>query len=607
MELRNIIEDIKRTVDQQAVKGLIERDLGLKLKNNKCLCFLHHETNPSMSFDKKNKKFKCFSCGQSYDIFNHYQEFYNKNFVGAVKSIIEDFNLNIELESFKSERKIKKEPSKYKKYTEHIQSYLNKRGISNKTIDYVGIKEYKDNVVFEYRNELGEHIANKYRRTKKGDKKQPKMWFEKDTNINTLYNMDKIDITKPLLITEGEIDTLAAIESGYKNSVSVPTGCNSTEWIDTNWTFLEQFNEIVIWFDNDEPGVKGAKDISNRLPNNIVKIATHDRAKDVNEVLHKFGRSEVLKTIEEAYTPTIEGITTLDMVEDFNIYETETLKLGVEYIDKKIVGLVFGSLNILTGKNASGKSTILNQIYIAEAIKQGYKIFLFSGELVNSNVKYWLLQTLANEEQFETYENLSGFTYKKVGSIAKGNIVKDLQDKFYLYDSDNTNIDKLLEKMIILAKRYNVRIFILDNLMMIRNPEIKDKYEAKTDITMRLKNFAKKYNSIVHLVAHPRKTYDNNISKEDISGTGDITNLADYITSIVRANEEERNEGELNGWGYDATLTILKNRHTGVEVGKKLKFDIERKRFYSENKEELNSRYLEHENIFDFYEFEGDF
>ena len=66
--MKNIIEDIKRYIDSEAVKNKIALDLGLKFKNNKCLCFLHSESNPSMAFDSKKKKFKCFSCGQSYDI-----------------------------------------------------------------------------------------------------------------------------------------------------------------------------------------------------------------------------------------------------------------------------------------------------------------------------------------------------------------------------------------------------------------------------------------------------------------------------------------------------------------------------------------------------------
>lgn len=584
MNLKNIVDDIKKYIDAEQVKNKIALDLGLKFKNNKCLCFLHSESNPSMSFDVKKKKFKCFSCGQSYDIFNHYQQYYNLSFLEALKSIVRDFNLNIDIIINETDRKPKKSPTKHENYNKNILTYCEKRNISKDTIDYVGVKENNNCVVFEYRNELGEHLANKYRKTKKSE--GPKMWFEKGTNVNTLFNMDKINISEPLLITEGEFDCLSAIESGFKNAVSIPSGVNGTnEWITSNWTFIEQFEEVIIWFDNDEAGIKGAREVFNRLPNSSVKIVRCEVANDINELLHKYGKLAVLKQIEKASTPVLEGVATLDMIEDFDVHEAETLKTGIEYIDDKLVGMVFGSLNVLSGRNGSGKSTILNQIYIAEAINQGYKTFLFSGELIGGNVKYWLLQTLANEEQFAEYTAKDGHKYKKVTIQAKEKIINDMKDRFFLYDTDDYRIETIIEKMTILAKRYGVRVFVIDNLMTIES-SVKDKYEAETDVVKKLKNFAKKYNSIVHLVAHPRKSMNDEIEKDDVAGSANITNLADYVTTISRAKDDVVE--------YDAILKILKNRHTGVNVGKKLMFSIERKRFYSsETEKELNKRYLD--------------
>ena len=581
--MKNTIEDIKRYIDAEQVKNKIASDLGLKFKNNKCLCFLHSESNPSMAFDSKKKKFKCFSCGQSYDIFNHYQEHYNQSFLEASKSIVRDFNLNIDIIINGTDRKLKKAPTKHNNYTENILSYCEKRNISKSTIDYVGVKENNNCVVFEYKNELGEHLANKYRKTKKSE--GPKMWFEKGTNVNTLFNMDKVNVSEPLLITEGEFDCLSAIESGFKNTVSIPSGVNGTnEWITSNWTFIEQFEEIIIWFDNDEAGIKGAREVFNRLPNASVKIVRCEIANDINELLHKYGKLAILKQIEKATTPTLEGVATLDMIEDFDVHEAETLKTGIDYIDDKLIGMVFGSLNVLSGKNGSGKSTILNQIYIAEAINQGYKTFLFSGELIGGNVKYWLLQTLANEEQFAEYTAKDGHKYKKVTMQGKEKIIQDMKDRFFLYDNDDYRIEAIIEKMTILAKRYGVRVFIIDNLMTLES-SLKDKYEAGTDTVKKLKNFAKKYNAIVHLVAHPRKSMNENISKDDVSGSANITNLADYVTVIERNFDKDKE--------YDASLNILKNRHTGVNVEMKLKFNIERKRFYSPSLNELSKRYLD--------------
>ena len=160
-----------------------------------------------------------------------------------------------------------------------------------------------------------------------------------------------------------------------------------------------------------------------------------------------------------------------------------------------------------------------------------------------------------------------------------------MKDRFFLYDNDDYRIEAIIEKMTVLAKRYGVRVFVIDNLMTVES-SLKDKYEAETDIVKKLKNFAKKYNALVHLVAHPRKSMNDEIEKDDVAGSANITNLADYVTTISRAKDDVVE--------YDAILKILKNRHTGVNVGKRLMFNIERKRFYSsETGKELNKRYLD--------------
>ena len=112
------------------------------------------------------------------------------------------------------------------------------------------------------------------------------------------------------------------------------------------------------------------------LSNDSVKIVNYTKHNDINETLYKEGKEEILEAIEKAQAPVIEGIYTLDNIEDFNIYEAEKLKTGFNAIDDKIIGMVFGSLNIFTGRNGAGKSTILNQMYLGEAIRQGYKCFI---------------------------------------------------------------------------------------------------------------------------------------------------------------------------------------------------------------------------------------
>ena len=583
MDIKKIIDDIKFQISPDEVKNKIATELNLKLdRSNKCLCFNHNEKVPSMSFDSKGKKFRCFSCGYTYDIFNHYQEHHGKSFIEAIKLIISDFNINTDKVFIETDRKATKPPTIHKNDISKALEYINKRKISESTVKYANIKEDdKGNIVFEYKNELGEHVSNKYRPARKinKDKKELKMWFERDTNINTLYLMDKANPIDPLVICEGEFDALSLIEAGYKNVVSVPTGCKSTEWININWTWLEQFEEAILWFDNDEAGKEGTKEVFNRLPNKIVKVVYSDLCNDINEILFKHGKEAVLKELNKASIPLIEGVKSTKQISTFNIYEAETVQLGIRKLDERIVGIPMGSLTIITGRSGEGKSTISNQFFIGEAIRQNYKTFLFSGELTESNAKGWLLDTLANKEDLLEFTNRRGYKYKKISSNAINRIDDFLVDKFYLYTDEDYDIDKVLGKMEVMAKRYGVKIFCLDNLMVIENDE-SDELKAQTKIVKRLKSFAKKYNAVVHLIAHPKKPQNGQVGlgKFDVSGSANITNLADYVIIIERVKDEEDNTKDKH-----TTFTIDKDRYMGNRLGIELLFDKDRRRFYCKN------------------------
>lgn len=610
--MKNIVSDIKKQLSGDLIKNKIVSDLGLEFKNNKCKCFMHGEKNPSMAFDNKNNRFKCFSCGGTYDIFDHYQKSKGLDFIGATKEIVSDFNLMVDLFIKGQDKKPLKPPTTHESDMSKVVEYVNTRKISKSTIEYVGLKSENGNIVFEYRNQYGTHISNKYRPAKKLSKGDLKMWFEKDTNANTLFNMDKVNIDKPLVICEGEFDCLSMIEAGVLNSVSVPTGCHSTEWIEVNWDFIKQFDEVVICFDNDKAGIKGAREISSRLENDTIKIANIENYNDVNEVLFKLGKDEIIKIIRSAEELDIEGIVTLDQISDFDIYEAEKVKTGFKAIDEAIVGMVMGSLNVFTGFNGSGKSTMLNQILIGEAMAQGFKCFLFSGELTKENVRYWLMQTIANEEHYSEFTSKEGVIYNKVSNSGKSLIEKYSKDKVFIYN-DDYDVETVISKMEKMAKKKGVKVFVIDNLMTLECDKYVDELQQQKYIIKSLKNFAKKFNVIVHLVAHPKKQQRGQIGilKDDIAGTGNITNLADYVTSVIRVEEEVKEKIVADGAiSYDAEFHVLKNRHTGKLPKVALKFDSERKRFWS-NKSELDRDYgyytIEYSSQENFIEVEGGF
>lgn len=283
-------------------------------------------------------------------------------------------------------------------------------------------------------------------------------------------------------------------------------------------------------------------------------------------------------------------ITTLDKVNIVDIYTIEKIPTGFKCIDDKLLGFVMGSLNIITGYNGNGKSTFLNQMCISESLSQGYKVFAYSPELINSNFKSWLYPTLANDEHF-IEKTFKGHSYKTLGSIGIKYIDKWIKDKLYIYTDDSITTDEtqLLIDMDRMAKQ-GVKIFIIDNLMKIDlKDSYKNEYMAQKVFVNKLKNFSRKYGAIVHLVAHPRKPQQGNskVTKYDVAGTGDITNLADYALSIKKNSEKEKKKDPTL---KDAYVEILKDRMRGYEFGVDLNFSKYRRRFYSDNYE-LNKDY----------------
>ena len=154
-----------------------------------------------------------------------------------------------------------------------------------------------------------------------------------------------------------------------------------------------------------------------------------------------------------------------------------------------------------------------------------------------------------------------------------------LEDKFYLYTEEDYTIKSIIAKMEIMAKRYGVKVFCIDNLMVTENDE-KEELRNQTEIVKMLKSFAKKYNCIVHLVAHPRKVQNGQmgLDKSDISGSANITNLADYVMIVQRIKDEEDNTKDKH-----TILTIDKDRYMGTRLGIELLFDKDRRRFYCKN------------------------
>ena len=591
---RELIDDAKRKMGNKSAVT-IAQDLGFEQfdeRNLKALCYWHREDTPSLVWDPKLNRYHCFGCSRNYDIVDHYMDFHSLTFIEAVERLFGE--TGIEYKFGEKHVKTKREyryPYREDNDKSKVYEYYALRKISKETLDYcdVGADE-QGNAAFHYYDTNDVLTTVKYRPSRKLNKGETKIWCQKHADTTQLlFNMNRINPSQPLLICEGEADALATIESGYKNVVSVPFGAGSEGWIEECWDWLEQFEKIIIWSDNDPEGVKMKKSVIPRLgqwrcyevdPPTTVEIDGElKRIKDINEVLYFYGEEKVLEVISNAKEIPITHVVDLADVQDFDWENSEGLYSGFDEFDRWIHKFFFGCLCVITGINSSGKSVLVNQMCIAEPLSQGYDVFAFAGELTKPQLKSWLEWNFAGRKNITIVDNY----IKKVIPTAKKLIVDWYKGRIFLYDNDiDYTVTSILMKMEELARRKGVKVFVIDNLMMVDLECSSDTiWQKQKEFTIKLVNFANKYNALVFLIAHPRKVEAiRRLNKLEISGSGDITNLSSYVLAIHRYTKEERKKTD-----YDCVIDLFKNRITGTQdKSLDVYFDTMSYRFYTDER-----------------------
>ena len=157
------------------------------------------------------------------------------------------------------------------------------------------------------------------------------------------------------------------------------------------------------------------------------------------------------------------------------------------------------------------------------------------------------------------------------------------RDKFFLYDNmmGAINTEAVIKVFEYAARRYNCKVFLADNLMMLVSGSESEYYRNQSEFIKAAANFAKKFDCHMHIVAHPRKT-NGRLTKMDAGGSGDITNLSDNVFSVHRMTEEDKIDKDMVKFhDCDNLVDIFKNRFSGrQEITIGLKFDQTCKRFY---------------------------
>ena len=446
--------------------------------------------------------------------------------------------------------------------------YMESRGISKAVTERYHITCRKDRpeiLVFPFYDENGIMQFVKYRNTQHSKEKGgSKEWCESNCKP-ILFGMDQCDPeqSKTLVMTEGQIDSLSCTEAGILNAVSVPTGKNGFTWVPYCWDFLQRFNTLIIFGDCERGEITLLTDMAARFHGKVMHVREEDYrgCKDANDILRKYGATAIREAVERAETVLSSNIERLCDVVRKDLSKMERFSSGIEALDRTIGGFYLGQLILLTGERGNGKSTLSSQFGIM-AIRAGYSVFFYSGELMDWYFRGWFELQAAGPDYINAMQHPNGFTdYLVDGSIIPA-MVGWYKDKAYLYSaSDVPDEDAgLLEAMEKAVVQYGCKVLFIDNLMTaIEDDTATDLYRQQSGFVRKLAAMAKRLNVLIFLVVHPRKRVSNDFQNDDIAGSGNITNLADVVLRYDRPDRDESYSPDTS----ERSLTILKNRLTG--------------------------------------------
>ncbi len=533
----------------------------------------------SFSINLTSGKFKCLrsTCGVSGNMITLSRDF--------------DFSLGSAADEYYRPRRQYRRlrtPEKPIEPKPEAMAYLAGRGISDRVIKkyQVTVQTGHPNIlVFPFLDPAGRMEFIKYRKIDYDrEKDKNKEWCESGCRP-ILFGMEQCNGKfDRMVITEGQIDSLSVAAAGIENAVSVPNGAKGFTWVPYCWDWINKFHEIIVFGDYEKGRITLLDELSSRLKCKVKHVREEDYkgCKDANEILQKYGAMQVRTCVENAEAVPVGGVVDLSDVEDIDIFKLPKLQTGIKQLDRLLYGgLPFGGAVLVSGKAGEGKSTLASQILV-NAVYQGHKCFAYSGELPNYLFRAWIDFQIAGGNHITEYQNKWGDRNYKVSGTNRKLIADWYRGKCFLYDNrvvDGDEKESLLEITENVIMQYGVDVVLLDNLMtaLDLSPEKSafDKYDQQSIFIKKLARLALKYNALVLLVAHKRKNNFSVNENDEISGSGDISNLA----TITIAYEKDKGLQP-----YQRRLKVSKNRLFGkVETqGYVLNYDEKSKRIYGE-------------------------
>jgi twinkle protein len=425
-----------------------------------------------------------------------------------------------------------------------------------------------------------------------------KKFWQRSGGRRTFWNSDILDDPgvaegrEALIITEGEIDALTAIDNGFPFTVSVPDGAPAVaegedpeelkpidsedkgkfEFLWNNRERLKNIRRFIIAVDNDLPGKRLAAELVRRLSaSRCWFVAYPEGCKDLNDVLVRHGPEAVADVLNGAKPYPVRG---LYQLLDYPAREPlRTFRTGWWTMDQNL-RLWLGEFMMVTGIPGHGKSAWVNNLLFNLAQAYGWRAALFSPEeptvpqLRDKFRRLYLDRTPTQSEY---------------GPISEAD--SWINDHFVFIDADPTgkidddyDLDWVLERGTDAVLRHGIQALVIDPWNEIEHAKRRD--ESMTEYHGRairaVKRFGQQYNVATIVVAHPTKEVGRDGKSRpptpyDTDGSAHFFNKADHFV-IVHRPDESLDESHIR-------IAKVKFEGTGEKGMVRMKFDRASGRF----------------------------
>jgi len=407
-------------------------------------------------------------------------------------------------------------PEQFNEVSTNVETWFGTRGISKQTLSDLQVTEGSEWMPQTSKNEntiqfnyfMGDQLINvKYRDGRKNFKLYKgaeKVFY----NINSVVGYDWC------VIVEGEMDVLALHEAGIKNAISVPNGAtlnsNNLDYLDNCIDYLDDKTKIILAVDADEAGQALRHEFIRRLGAEVCYLVDFNGQKDANEYLIENGGEKLRSAIHAATQVPLEGVTTLyDIQDELKDFVKNGFKpgfqVGLNNFDK-IFSTYTGQFITVTGIPSSGKSDFVDQMVVGYNNNYGWKTAFASPE----NQPTYLH---AHKLMRKTWQDMP--RVDDIGGDKWQQVTEKVNDNYFFIDMDKYNLESVLRKGAELVKRKGIKCLVLDPFNKIRDVNAKsdDVNRYTMDYLAKIETFAKKYDVLVFIVAHPTKMYKGSDGK----------------------------------------------------------------------------------------------